>query len=254
MQTITEALLRALRDLMQPRIIGLIVWPVLLALVLWGGLALFFRASLYGWLQHWLAGYGVSGTYFGISFGWLGDTLAVVLFFALLIPLINITALLITSTFAMPLLLRFVGERDYADLEIKRGGNTWGSVWNALIGVSIFCVLWIITLPLWLIPPLAVVLPILLSAYLNQKLFGYDALAEHASEPEYKTLVQQTRSNLWLLAILVAFIQFIPLANFIAPVFMGLAFIHYALTRLRLLRQAGGTGPFNRPDATPGKH
>lgn len=236
MKTLTQALRRALRDLVQPRIIGLIIWPVLLATILWGGLALFFRAPLYAWAQHWLASYGLSGTYFGISIAWLGDSLALLLFFALLIPLINITALLITSAFAMPLLLRYVSEKDYAELETKGGGNIWGSVWNTLIGVSIFCILWIVTLPLWLIPPLAIVLPILLSAYLNQKLFGYDALADHASEPEYKTLVRQTRSNLWLLAILVAFIQFIPLANFIAPVFMGLAFIHYTLARLKLLR------------------
>jgi CysZ protein len=236
MKTLTQALRRALRDLVQPRIIGLIIWPVLLATLLWGGLALFFRAPLYAWAQHWLASYGMSGTYFGISIAWLGDSLALLLFFALLIPLINITALLITSAFAMPLLLRYVSEKDYAELETKGGGNIWGSVWNTLIGVTIFCVLWIVTLPLWLIPPLAIVLPILLSAYLNQKLFGYDALADHASEPEYKTLVRQTRSNLWLLAILVAFIQFIPLANFIAPVFMGLAFIHYTLARLKLLR------------------
>ena len=236
MKTLTQALRRALRDLVQPRIIGLIIWPVLLATILWGGLALFFRAPLYAWAQLWLASYGLSGTYFGISIAWLGDSLALLLFFALLIPLINITALLITSAFAMPLLLRYVSEKDYAELETKGGGNIWGSVWNTLIGVSIFCILWIVTLPLWLIPPLAIVLPILLSAYLNQKLFGYDALADHASEPEYKTLVRQTRSNLWLLAILVAFIQFIPLANFIAPVFMGLAFIHYTLARLKLLR------------------
>ncbi|MEY4730159.1 MAG: hypothetical protein RL020_1317 [Pseudomonadota bacterium] len=236
MKMLIEALRRALRDLVQPRIIGLIIWPVLLATLLWGGLALLFRAPLYASAQQWLASYGMSGTYFGISIAWLGDSLALLLFFAILIPLINITALLITSAFAMPLLLRYVSEKDYAELETKGGGNIWGSVWNTLIGVTIFCVLWIVTLPLWLIPPLAVVLPILLSAYLNQKLFGYDALADHASEPEYKTLVRQTRSNLWLLAILVAFIQFIPLANFIAPVFMGLAFIHYTLARLKTLR------------------
>jgi CysZ protein len=236
MKMLIEALRRALRDLVQPRIIGLIIWPVLLATLLWGGLALLFRAPLYASAQQWLASYGMSGTYFGISIAWLGDSLALLLFFAILIPLINITALLITSAFAMPLLLRYVSEKDYAELETKGGGNIWGSVWNTLIGVTIFCVLWIVTLPLWLIPPLAVVLPILLSAYLNQKLFGYDALADHASQPEYKTLVRQTRSNLWLLAILVAFIQFIPLANFIAPVFMGLAFIHYTLARLKTLR------------------
>jgi uncharacterized protein involved in cysteine biosynthesis len=238
LQLLIKAIKHALRDLLQPRILGLIIWPVLLATILWGGLALFFREPLYMWAQQWLSSYGVSGTLFGISFGWLGDTLGILFFFALLIPLVNITALLITSAFAMPLLLRYVSEKDFAELETKRGGNIWGSVRNTLVGVTIFCLLWIITLPLWLIPPLAIVLPILLSAYLNQKLFGYDALADHASAPEYKTLVRQTRSNLWLLAILVAFIQFIPLANFIAPVFMGLAFIHYTLSHLRLLRSS----------------
>jgi CysZ protein len=242
MQAIPEALMRALRDMTQPRIISLIIWPVLLAIALWAMLLYLFWHPLLGGLQDWLAGLIAAANYFNWNLSWLSNALSIFLLFALLILFINVTAVLITSVFAMPVLLRIIGARDYADVEIRRGGSTWGSVKNALIAVAVFTPLWLITLPLWLIPPLAVVVPLLLSAYLNQRLFRYDALSDHASAEEYKVIVKNHRGTLWLLGLLVAFVQFIPLANLIAPVFIGLAYIHYTLGRLRQLRATSANG------------
>ena len=48
----------------------------------------------------------------------------------------------------------------------------------------VFCTLWVVTLPLWLTGIAALILPVLRSAYLGQRLFRYDALAERARREE----------------------------------------------------------------------
>jgi CysZ protein len=92
-------------------------------------------------------------------------------------------------------------------------------------------------LPLWFFPPLWPVLPILLFAYLNQRVFRYDALAEHATGCEMETLIRRHRRELFLLGVALALFGLIPLLGFLAPVYGGLAFIHYCLARLAQLRE-----------------
>jgi uncharacterized protein involved in cysteine biosynthesis len=103
-------------------------------------------------------------------------------------------------------------------------------VWLALLVL--------LSLPLWLFPPLWPLLPVVLFAYLNQRVFRYDALAEHATAWEMKTLFQRYRGDLFLLGVALALAGMIPLLGFFAPVYGGLAFIHYCLARLAQLRAA----------------
>jgi CysZ protein len=96
-----------------------------------------------------------------------------------------------------------------------------------------------VTLPLWLTGIAAVVLPALLSAYLSQRLFRYDALAEHATAEEYRRLARDERGRLYLLGLMLAGLYYVPVVNLIAPTATGLAYTHYCLDRLARLRQAG---------------
>ena len=79
-------------------------------------------------------------------------------------------------------------------------------------------------------------LPIALFGYLNQRVFRYDALAEHATSWEMETLIRRHRRELLLLGAVVALSGLVPLLGFFAPVYGGLAFIHYCLARLAQLR------------------
>jgi len=54
-------------------------------------------------------------------------------------------------------------------------------------------------MPLWLIPPLVVVLPPLVWGWLAYRVMAYDTLAEHASREERAELLR--RHRLWMLAI-----------------------------------------------------
>ncbi|MGH8755199.1 MAG: EI24 domain-containing protein, partial [Burkholderiales bacterium] len=93
-----------------------------------------------------------------------------------------------------------------------------------------------VTLPLWLFGLPAVVLPVLLSAYLSQRLFRYDALSEHASADEFERVLERSGIRLYVLGAILAFILFVPLLNLFSPVYIGLAYIHFCLGELQQLR------------------
>jgi CysZ protein len=151
---------------------------------------------------------------------------------------VQATALLITATVAMPVMLEFVARRDYALLERRRGGSVAGSVWNALFATLVYLLVWVVTLPLWFFALPAVVLPVLLNGWLNTRVFRYDALAEHASRDEYAVLASRLGGNFFLLGCAGALLQLVPLLNLAAPVYVGLSFMHYGCAELEKLRGA----------------
>jgi len=85
---------------------------------------------------------------------------------------------------------------------------------------------------------LAPVLPVVLSAYLNQRLFRYDALSDHASAAEYRAILKLSRGRMYMLGALRALLYYVPLLNLLAPVLSGLAFTHFCLGELARLRRA----------------
>jgi len=237
--TLLNALGRALRDLAQPRVLAVLIVPMLGAILLWCALAFFFwdawtsafRSLIEGTaLAQWLIDYGGK---------WILESLGVLLVVVLLFPAILITAVLVTELLAMPVVVS-VASHTYPALAKRGGGTMIGSVGNAVGGVSIFSLLWIVTLPLWLTGIGAVVVPALNSAYLNQRLFRYDALAEHASRDEFAELVKRNRAGLFGLGLMLAPLYYVPLINLAAPVIAGLAFTHYCLSKLELTRRQGG--------------
>jgi hypothetical protein len=238
MSEITQALLRAFGSLLHPRMLLLMLWPVFIALALWLGLAIAFWSQAAAWLQlqfNQSAAIGWAITVWPLSL--IATHLAWILLVLLFIPLVLITAVLIIGVFAMPVMVGVVAERAYPGLARMQGGTFAGSLWNgvmALVGVALLVVL---SLPLWLFPLFWPVLPIVLFAYLNQRVFRYDALYEHATGWEMETLFRRHRRELFLLGVVVALFGLIPLLGFLAPVYGGLAFIHYCLARLAQLRE-----------------
>ena len=93
-----------------------------------------------------------------------------------------------------------------------------------------------VTLPLWFTGIGALVLPPLISAFLNQRLFRYDALAGHASAEEYRLVLARAGGRLYLLGLLLAFVYYIPVLNLAAPVLSALAFTHFCLAELARMR------------------
>ena len=229
---IIESLTGAFRSLFSIRMLWLMIWPILTAMVLWAVLAIVFWTPLQSAWQ-WLFDYfGLAEWVTGIEPSWIGATLQVLLHLMLYVPLVMLTALVLTAIFGMDAMVSIVSERFFPNLEKRRGGGLVGSTANAFTAVVVYLGLWIVTLPLWLLGPVGVVIPFITAGYLNQRLFRYDALAIHADVNELKTVVEENKGDLWVLGILLGLVQFMPLLNFFAPVFTGLAFIHFCLAKL----------------------
>jgi CysZ protein len=80
--------------------------------------------------------------------------------------------------------------------------------------------------------------PTLLSAYLNQRLFVYDSLTDHASAEEYAQIKERAQGRMFGMGGLLGFVHYIPVLNFFTPIYIGLAFIHLSLAELQRLRAA----------------
>jgi CysZ protein len=235
---VVYALFGALRSIVHPVIVLILLLPMVIALLIWAGI---------GWLywDEWTSGinrFVIDHSHYSWTMDWnipaVAAWIAIAVVIVLLAPAILLTALLIATVFAMPVLVRYVAQDHYPALEKRHGGTFVGSAWNALAAIFLFLVLWVLTIPLWLLGPLAAVLPLLLSAWLNQRLFRYDALAEHADAGEMTRIFEAARGRLFLLGLATGLLYFIPPINLIAPVFAALAFIHLSLRELERLRSS----------------
>ena len=235
MTSVLDALSRAFRDLFRFQVLWIVIWPILAAALLWLILGVAFWGTFSGWIASGLTAIGIQSWLEGVEPRWVAYGIKGVVHLILFVPLVFVTALVITALFAMPALIHLVADRDYPQLKHESGGGFAGSMINALIAIVIFIAIWVISLPLWLVGA-GVVIPFVAAAYLNQRLFRYDALAEHANREEMHAIFSVCRPSLWGLGLLTGLVQFIPFLNLFAPVLAALAFIHFSLARLAQLR------------------
>ena len=173
-------------------------------------------------------------------------------------PFIVLLSLLTVAFLMTPALTLLVAERRFPQLERKRGGSLVLGVLRAL-GLTLLSLLaMLLSSPLWLVPPLILILPPLIWGWLTYRVMAFDALAEHASAQERREIFQRHRG--WLLAMGVlcgfmgaapsliwasgallaaAFVILVPLAIWIYTLvfaFSSLWFAHYCLAALQALR------------------
>jgi len=239
MTEITRALARAFASLAHPKMLFLMIWPIALALIVWTVLAILFGAQTVVWLQGYLTDSAVgawASRWF--PFDVVAAVLSWVALLVMFVPLVLVTATLIIAVVAMPTMVNHVAATYYQALERRRGGTFTGSIWNAVVALVVFLVFSLLLLPLWFVPLFWPVLPVLLFAYFNQRVFRYDALADHASAEEMRELFRRHGMSLYLLGIVLSLLAHIPVIGLFIPVIAGLAFTHYLLERLAELRRA----------------
>jgi Etoposide-induced protein 2.4 (EI24) len=262
MRNLLDAFWRATLYCLHPRVIALSILPLVIMAAVALGLGYFFwddalvtvRAHLEGFelvtsLLAWLERFGLSN---------LRVVLAPIIVLFLAIPVIAIASLLFVAWMMTPAMVSLVAERRFQKLERKKGGSLVTSVAWSLGSTLLAVIAMLVSIPLWLIPPLILVLPPLIWGWLTYRVMSYDALVDHASAEERRQIFKERRG--WLLGIGVVSgylgaapsvlwasgALFIAMAPILVPVaiwiytlvfaFSSLWFAHYTLAALQELR------------------
>jgi CysZ protein len=239
MNPVLRSLFSAFASLLHPRMLWLMIWPMLVSLLVWGVAAFLLWGAtavrLAAHLKQWIE----SGLFF-VRFD-TGDAMLVaahVIMVLLFVPLVYLTALFILSVFGMQAMVEHVAGRRFPQLARRHGGSLAGSLLNGVVALAGLVVLGAVSIPFWLIPPLWPAIPVVIMAWVNQRVLRYDALAEHATADEMRAIFSARRGSLYALGGVLALLAYVPLVGFLAPVLFGLAFIHFLLGELQALRQA----------------
>jgi hypothetical protein len=238
---LNQALWRALRSQMHPRMIFALFLPFMVIMFV-GVLLLWFGwGPVTDWLGQQVSDSSVPGmvdpvigtTAFLAFKAWLIPIAAGFI----LLPLAGIAGLAVAAVWVMPLVLAHVGHRDYPDVQAKGHNATVVSVSNAVWVSLVFVVGWLMTLPLWLIPPLGLVLSVFWWTFAFTRLMRVDSLVEHATLEERRLLWRQRSSGYWSMGLGCALLNLIPPAWLFLPVFSGLFYAHYSFEALRQVRR-----------------
>ena len=264
MREVFDAFWRAAAYCLHPRVILWSVLPVLLAgggLValgwwLWEPTVALVRATLEDWslvaqALQWLDSVGMVK---------LHSLIAPMIVVALMVPLVVMVSLLLVALLMTPAIVDLVAARRFAKLERRHGGG-WlqGLVWSLLCTLAALLAL-ICSLPLWLVPPLVLVLPPVIWGWLTYRVLAFDVLAAHASAAERRVIMRGKRWPLLGMGVLCGYLGAAPsllwalsaVTLIFAPVLVLLSvwlytlvfafaacwFAHYLLAELQRLRTA----------------
>lgn len=207
--------------------------PLVLAAVAWIVIAVAAWSPLTGMLAH----------AFGERAGdtsWLARFAAQLVALLMFAALAVATALTAIAVLAMPVIVRTVSARHFPALAAQRGGSVAGSAANATLALLLFVPLWLVSLVLLVFPPLYAAASLLLNAWLSQRMFRYDALAEHASAAEIATVLRESRARLLGLGLVLSPLSLVPVFNvLVLPIYAGIAFTELCLAELAALRARG---------------
>ena len=239
-KAVVQALKRALVSQCHPAMLFAVLLPFLIALS--GALLLMwlFWTPLTDWLRVEMAQWHMVNR----ADEWMGAVglfslklyLVPVMATLILLPLSGVLGLAIAAIFVMPLVLRHVERHYYVHLVRSGRHSTMVSVWNVLWVSTAFAVGWLVTLPLWLVPPMGFLLSVFWWAFAFSRMMRIDALVEHASALERKLLLRRHNRGFWLMGVLCAILNLLPPAWVILPVFSALFYAHYGLQALQTLR------------------
>jgi hypothetical protein len=265
MRPIAIAYGRALRSQFSRRMLLLSVVPLLLSLGLWGGLLYAGMQPLLDSLHELFLDYGLfetSGNVLAnLGLGFLKTLVVPLVAMLALLPLMIITSLLFIGVGAMPAIARHVSRIQFPQMERKEGGSFLGSLGVNLSGILVFALLWVVTLPLYALAPLALLVQAVLWGWLTARVMSYDALSIHASKEERRAIMAGRRRQLlvigtisgllgalpgvvWIGGALLSVVLFPVLAvlsiwlYLVIFIFTGLWFQYYCLQALADLRAA----------------
>ena len=119
---------------------------------------------------------------------WLKAILVPLAVFGFLLPIVASSAVLLAGLYVTPPVVKYLIKKEFVRIQAKSEASLLLGFWVTFKAVFVFLMAWFITLPLWLIPSMAFVLPVVLTAWLLMTVMRFDALSEHATKIEMKQL------------------------------------------------------------------
>ncbi len=262
MKMLMDSFWRAAVYCLNPRVIGLSFLPLVLTVALSWLLGYLYWDIAVTWVRAWLD----TSSWLAVVWRWLEGiglsnlktVVAPLMVIFSITPLVVVASLLAVSFLMTPALTRMVAERRFEGLQRKHGGSVLFGVWWTLLSLLLALGALLLTLPMWLVPPLAMVLPACIWGWLTYRVMAFDVLAEFASADERQTLMARHRMSLLAMGIITGlmgavpsllwasgaffaafFVFLVPMAIWIYTLvfaFSSLWFAHFALFALHSLR------------------
>jgi hypothetical protein len=218
------------------------------------------RSTLEDWaliasLLRWLDAMGLQS---------LRSLLAPLLVVAMAVPVVLLSTLLLVAALVTPAVVQLVSKRRFDGLYAANGASGWQALLWSLTCTAAALLALLLSVPLWFVPPLALLVPPLIWGWLTYRILAFDVLAAHASANERRTLLHQRRWPLLSMGISCGYLASLPsllwaagptaliAAPLLAPlavwlytvvfVFAACWFAHYLLAELSVYRAGAGAG------------
>lgn len=232
MADVMLALGRTFADLRRGKVWMYVLLPAAVSLVFSIGLAIW----ALGWMVQQMMDYPPMTLLVGWGLLWLAEILAYLGGWMAIFAVAYLVALIVAAVLIMPMMLKLLAETEYRDLAAMGRDGFVAAAVNSLGASVLFIAAWLLTIPLWLIPGMSLVIPLLLMAWLNRRTFAYDALAEHATEAEWDEIFSCHKKSLFLLGLIMALLAHVPILGLLVPALAALSFVHFGLEALRRTR------------------
>lgn len=262
MSLLLDSFWRAVVYCLRPRVIVLSVLPLILMVGLSLGMGYYYWDNALEAVRQWLEAStlieSISSWLLTMGVGNLKSVLAPLIVIFTFTPLIVVLSLLVVAFLMAPALTDLVAEKRFPALERLHGGSFLASLGWSLMSTLLALVALVVSVPLWLIPPLILVLPPLIWGWLTYRVMAFDAMAAHASREERHEIFRRHRLSLlgigvfcgylgaapsliWVSGALLAaaFVVLIPIAIWIYTLIFALSslwFAHFCLAALQALR------------------
>ena len=226
------ALARTFGSLRTGKVWFYVLTPALLSLLM----AIVLAIWALGWAVEQMMAFPPMTLLVGWGLVWLAHILAYIGGWMAIFALAYLMASLLAAIVIMPLMLRHLSQGEYRDVAAMGKDSFVAAAVNSIGASLIFVIAWVVTIPLWLIPGLSLLVPLLLMGWLNRRTFAYDALSMHATESEWASLRAAQKTPLFMLGLTMALLAHIPLVGLLAPALAALSFVHFGLEALRRSR------------------
>lgn len=262
MNAVLDAFWRSLVYCLHPKVMLWSLLPLILMVGVTAGLGYFYLDGLLAWVSQLLE----SMDWLQMMWGWLESVgagklktvLVPLIVILMLTPLVLVGCLFVVATLMAPMIVRLVAKRRFPALEKAAGASYLASVGWAVLSTAAALLALVLSMPLWLVPPLVLILPPLIWGWLTYRVMAFDALADHASPEERREIFKRHRWWLLGMGVVTGYMGAAPslvwslgfmavaLAPFLVPLsiwlytlifaFSSLWFSHYGLSALQSLR------------------